>query len=99
MIDKATKKPRGFGFVTFKRLESVEKVMQMKDSLRLRSKKIDCKRAQPKEELDHVTAEVPKPSTEEPENAKYQIILDEKQFKNKKLEIHIRRENGEIAAL
>jgi RNA recognition motif-containing protein len=45
--DKRTGKPRGFGFVTYRDLETVEHVMEMKDTHTIQSKWVDCKRAVP----------------------------------------------------
>lgn len=45
--DKRTGKPRGFGFVTYKSLSSVEQVMQLKDQHTIQGKWVDCKRAVP----------------------------------------------------
>jgi RNA recognition motif-containing protein len=45
--DKFTGKPRGFGFVTYEDLESVDKVIKQKNALFIREKWIDCKIATP----------------------------------------------------
>jgi RNA-binding protein Musashi len=45
--DKRTGKPRGFGFVTYKAITSVEQVMRMKDVHSIQGKWVDCKRAVP----------------------------------------------------
>lgn len=45
--DKRTGKPRGFGFVTYKSIDSLENVMGMKDSHTIQGKWVDCKRAVP----------------------------------------------------
>lgn len=52
MVDRTTGKPRGFGFVTFTTEDPVDRVMAEKDNQRIKGKWVDCKRAQPKEELD-----------------------------------------------
>lgn len=52
MVDRNTGKPRGFGFVTYVDVNCVDKVMDQKDSHKLKGKWIDCKRATPKEELE-----------------------------------------------
>lgn len=49
MVDRMTGKPRGFGFVTFAQQESVDRVMDKRDALKIKGKWIDCKRATPKE--------------------------------------------------
>jgi hypothetical protein len=45
--DKRTGKPRGFGFVTYKDIEILEHVMEIKDSHTIQGKWVDCKRAVP----------------------------------------------------
>ena len=49
--DKRTGKPRGFGFITYKDLYSVEKVMEMKDQHVIQGKWVDCKRAVPASQM------------------------------------------------
>jgi RNA recognition motif-containing protein len=45
--DKRTGKPRGFGFVTYRDIETLEHVMEIKDSHTIQGKWVDCKRAVP----------------------------------------------------
>ncbi|CDW77127.1 UNKNOWN [Stylonychia lemnae] len=47
MVDKNTLKSRGFGFITFQKDDSVEKVMDEKEKHFLHGKWIDCKKAMP----------------------------------------------------
>jgi RNA recognition motif-containing protein len=47
IYDKFSGKPRGFGFVTFTEIESIEKVMRDKNAHFIRGKWIDCKVATP----------------------------------------------------
>ena len=49
--DKRTGKPRGFGFVTYTDIASVEKVMELKDSHVIQGKWVDCKRAVPASQM------------------------------------------------
>lgn len=47
MQDKNTRKSRGFGFITFVDEESVEKVMDFKETHQINGKWVDCKKAMP----------------------------------------------------
>jgi RNA-binding protein Musashi len=47
MVDRATGSSRGFGFVTFEQVDTVEKVM--KASHELKGKFVEIKRAQPRD--------------------------------------------------
>jgi len=49
MYDKNTGRPRGFGFIVFKSIESADNVMKDKNKHNLKGKWVDCKRATPKE--------------------------------------------------
>jgi len=51
MRDKVTGKARGFGFVTFYKEKSADKVMVDKKKHKIRGKWIDCKRAVPASEM------------------------------------------------
>ena len=51
MRDKRTWKPRGFGFITYKDVESVVQVINMHDKHFIEDKWIDCKSAIPFEEI------------------------------------------------
>lgn len=75
MVDRATGKPRGFGFVTFSTEDPVDLVMAEKDNQIIKGKWIDCKRAQPKEEIDP-----------ESEGTEVKDLEEEKQPKEEKLE-------------
>lgn len=62
MRDRATNISRGFGFITFSEEESVNKVMDDRDSLTLDGRKIDCKLAVPRTEMapsQATNAEIP----------------------------------------
>lgn len=48
MYDRATGKPRGFGFITYKDEMSIDLVLQDKLQHKIRNKWIECKRATPK---------------------------------------------------
>jgi RNA recognition motif-containing protein len=48
MKDRISGFARGFGFVTFKTIESVNWIMMMRNSHQIRNKWIDCKQASPK---------------------------------------------------
>ncbi len=47
MVDKNTHRSRGFGFITFYYEDSVEDVMENKNSHQINGKWIDCKKALP----------------------------------------------------
>jgi len=49
MFDRQTKRPRGFGFVTFTEEEAIEEVLRNYNSNLLKGKWIECKKALPKE--------------------------------------------------
>lgn len=51
MRDKRTQKPRGFGFITYKYIQSVVRVINMHDQHYIDGKWIDCKSAIPFEEI------------------------------------------------
>ena len=51
MRDKRTQKPRGFGFITYRDIQSVVSVIDMHDQHYIDSKWIDCKSAIPFEEI------------------------------------------------
>lgn len=48
MYDRATGKPRGFGFITYKEESSIDLVLRDKLKHKIRNKWIECKRATPK---------------------------------------------------
>lgn len=52
MKDRYTNKPRGFGFVTFVRQESVDKVIRNYENNFIKDRWVECKRATPKEEME-----------------------------------------------
>lgn len=58
MKDKATGRPRGFGFVTFVDERSVDCVLSEFSSHFIRGKWAECKRATPKEEMEAVSGHV-----------------------------------------
>ena len=49
MLEKSTKKPRGFGFVTFKNQDAATKLLENSENLKIRGKWVDCKLAVPVE--------------------------------------------------
>ena len=49
--DKRTQKPRGFGFVTYSSLRSVQQVTKMRDEHYIQGKWVDCKSAIPIPEM------------------------------------------------
>ncbi|CAG9333025.1 unnamed protein product [Blepharisma stoltei] len=53
MKDRITGKPRGFGFITYEKQESVEKVMRNFSNNFIRDRWVECKRAIPKEEMSN----------------------------------------------
>ncbi|CAG9322569.1 unnamed protein product [Blepharisma stoltei] len=53
MKDRVTGKPRGFGFITFTKQDSVEKVMRNYSNNFIRERWVECKRATPKEEMNN----------------------------------------------
>lgn len=57
MVDRHSGKPRGFGFVTYSSVSSVDRVMEEKNTHCLKGKWVDCKRATPKEELEALQKE------------------------------------------
>lgn len=57
MVDRHSGKPRGFGFVTYSSVASVDRVMEKKETHSLKGKWVDCKRATPKEELEALQRE------------------------------------------
>lgn len=61
--DKRTGKPRGFGFVTYSRIDSLDIVMDNKERHVIQGKWVDCKRAVPaskmKDEVTEILPQVP----------------------------------------
>eukprot|EP00382_Lankesteria_abbotti_P003330 CAMPEP_0113848514 /NCGR_PEP_ID=MMETSP0372-20130328/2528_1 /TAXON_ID=340204 /ORGANISM="Lankesteria abbotti" /LENGTH=298 /DNA_ID=CAMNT_0000818023 /DNA_START=148 /DNA_END=1044 /DNA_ORIENTATION=+ /assembly_acc=CAM_ASM_000359 len=51
MLDKATNRPRGFGFITFSTVDAVEKVMRRFDAHYLKDKWVECKLAMPRQPI------------------------------------------------
>ena len=49
MLDRQTRKPRGFGFVTFREEEAVEEVLRNYNNNLLKGKWVECKKALPKD--------------------------------------------------
>ena len=58
--DKRTGKPRGFGFVTYMEVNSVDKVMDLKDSHVIQGKWVDCKRAVPASQMKEAVSSLEK---------------------------------------
>lgn len=52
MKDRLTGKPRGFGFITFVKQESVDKVMINYSSNFIKERWVECKRATPKDQMN-----------------------------------------------
>jgi len=52
--DKRTQRPRGFGFVTYGDIRSVNTVLKMKDSHQIEGKWIDVKSAVPVQQMKEV---------------------------------------------
>ena len=51
MTDKRTSRPRGFGFITFKDVDSVNQVLMRKDQHQISGKWIDVKSAVPVDDM------------------------------------------------
>ena len=60
MVDRATWKPRGFGFITYKDSSSVDECLKDVNQHKMKGKWIDCKRVTPKEKPCPTKAEPPK---------------------------------------
>lgn len=49
MLDRQTRRPRGFGFVTFREEQAVDEVLRNYNNNLLKGKWVECKKAQPKD--------------------------------------------------
>ncbi|CAG9329789.1 unnamed protein product [Blepharisma stoltei] len=63
MKDRVTGKPRGFGFVTFYKQESVEKVMRNFSNNFIHERWVECKRATPKDEMGNSATVIIEPDS------------------------------------
>lgn len=68
MKDRITGKPRGFGFVTFIKQDSVDKVMRNYSNNFIKDRWVECKRATPKEEMNNSVSTIELSSPELSEN-------------------------------
>lgn len=64
MFDKQTRRPRGFGFVTFTEESAIDGVLQNYNNNLLKGKWIECKKALPKDSQLHASSQPFYPSNE-----------------------------------
>lgn len=71
--DKRTGKPRGFGFVTYRDLNSLDLVMEKKEAHFIQGKWVDCKRAVP---ADLIKEEIKMAVNVKPNTGSNSIVSD-----------------------